>query len=117
MLQSPATPTMAASQYMYPMQTLPPEMIYAQLPPQAAFQPGDLGDGSVIETAQAEVGHSSTHLYHVLLVSRWFRITMFFFDVSCWFRVTCFSNSCMFGAKIMAISEDIHQLHATPLYK
>ena len=67
MLQSPATPTIAASQYMYPMQTLPPEMIYAQLPPQAAFQPGDLGDGSVIETAPAEVGHSSTHFYDVHL--------------------------------------------------
>ena len=56
--QSPATPTIAASQYMYPMQTLPPEVIYAQLPPQAAFQPGDIADGSVIETAPAEVGHS-----------------------------------------------------------
>lgn len=43
---------------MYPMQTLPPEVIYAQLPPQAAFQPGDIADGSVIETAPAEVGHS-----------------------------------------------------------
>lgn len=54
---SPATPTIAASQYMYPMQTVPPEVIYAQLPPQAAFQPGEIADGSVIETAPAEYGY------------------------------------------------------------
>ena len=56
--QSPATPTLAAaSQYtMYPVQTIPQEMIYAQFPPQTAYQPTELADASMIEAAPAEVG-------------------------------------------------------------